>query len=152
MATPQQYASIAFTGIGAGKKLHMDEKVWSLYEKDEQVTLRGPMYGKVRRFQTIRIIRDGKLVEFTRDLGPSANFVAAPFAVMSLLEDSVGQVMDYADFMRGDANTALDRAMADHLESFDVVQAALRQAEQVQAILKANPVSLARHKNPKDRN
>ena len=91
--------------------------------------------------QGIRVFRDARLVQFDRDLGDAAQFNAAPFAIASLDEDSVGEVMDHADMMRSAGlQRDLRRAMDDHREQRDVVQLAIQAAERMQTWIRQHPV------------
>lgn len=122
------------------RRLSEDEKCWSLYERDEFTA----DFKRVRRIQTIRVIRDGRLVEFANDLGPASSFKAGPFTVMCLLEDSVGYALEYAHFMRNDGDKGLEQAMADHLGEINVIEAAALRAEQVRTHLARNTRTLKR--------
>ena len=91
--------------------------------------------------QGIRVFRDARLVQFDRDLGDAGQFTAAPFAIASLDQDSVGEAMDYADAMRGPAlQRDLRRVMDEHREQRDVIQIAIERAEQMQTWIRQNPV------------
>ena len=118
--------------------LRRDEKCWSLFERDDLT----PDGKSVRRVQGIRVFRDARLVQFDRDLGDVAQFNhAAPFAIASLDQDSVGEAMDYADAMRGSRlQQDLRRVMDEHREQRDVVQLAIQSAEQMQTWIRQNPV------------
>ncbi len=128
--------------------LHEDEPAWSLYERDV-LSYNGKQF---RREQTIRVARAGRLVEFTCDLGPAADWTIGNFVVMSLFEDSVGQVREAAEFMREEADKGLERAMQEHLEDVNVIEAAVLRAEQMQTWQRRNThttTNLRHQLNPK---
>lgn len=114
------------------KPLHIDEKVWSLYERDELT----PDGKQLFRVQAVRVERDRRLVEFTRVLGRSEEFTTEPFAIIILGTESVGRAMDRAEAYR--RYNGLQRAMDDHLEEVDVVQEAIKRAEMMQEYLRRN--------------
>lgn len=118
--------------------LSKDEKAWSLYEVEMYVTVAGNRQ-ELHRVQTVRVVRDGRLVEFSRDLGPASKWAAGPLTVISLGEDSVGQAMDLADYQRGPSQKDLKRAMDDHLASRNIIQEAITRAEQMQKFMRENP-------------
>lgn len=118
-------------------KLQRHEKCWILEERDELT----PDGKSVRRIQSVRVWRDGRLIQFDRDLGPASAFAGVgPVGIVSLGEDEVGRVIDMAeDARRADMKAGLAQAMQDHLAAFNVVDAAVLQAEQVQRYLRQNP-------------
>lgn len=130
--------------------LHPDEKCWSLYERDEITA----DFKQVRRMQTVRVIRGGRLVEFSVDLGPASAFTAAAFTIASMLEDSVGEVRDIAEYMRSDHQADLQRVMDDQRdEGPSIVDRAIESAAQMQTYMRRNPrhIRNLRLQKPKDR-
>ena len=114
--------------------LSPDEPCWSLYERDELTA----DFKRLRRVQTVRVLRNGRLAEFSVDMGPAGEFVAGPFTVVSILEDSVGQALEAADYLRGDNPADMARVMQEHLDEFNVIDAAITQAQQVQEWMRRN--------------
>jgi len=113
--------------------IHEDEKCWSLHERD-QFILNDTL---LVRMQTIRVVRDGNLVEFSRAMGPAEDFAGCEwFTIMGLLEDTVGTALTMAEELRYD--TGLSKAMDDHLSEGNVIDLAIRSAEQVQQYMKDN--------------
>lgn len=130
------YGSVSFNLVlPTLKGLGQDEPALSLYERDELVE----NSTTIRRIQTIRVIRDDRPVEFSRDLGPG-NALIAPFAMICMFEDTVAEAMLAADLRRGDKG--LDLAMAEHLQSFNVIEAAIEKATQMQQFLKTHPATV----------
>lgn len=117
---------------GTNTPLRNDERAVSLVENDAIL----PNGKAWHRLQTVRVIRDGELYEFVRDMGPSANYAAAPLCIVTLETDSVGEVLDQANRLREDKG--LEQAMADHLGEVNVVELALLRAEQMQEFLRRN--------------
>ncbi len=115
--------------------LQADEKVWTLTES----TTFSFDYKHLRRVQTIRVVRNDKMVEFTRDLGPAADWDTAPFAVVSLFADSVGQAMESADYLRGEGPAELLQVMQEHLHEYNVIDDAIQRATEMQSYMRANP-------------
>lgn len=86
----------------------MDEPCFSLKE----LTQPAPDSKSVRRYQILRVIRQGdKLAEFRRDLGPASAFQADEFVIPGGVSDArgrmeivhtVGELMDIADLVRSD--------------------------------------------------
>ena len=113
--------------------LSPDERVWSLYEGDVM-----HFDGKgLRRQQTIRVFRGGNLVEFSIDLGIASDWTCGPIAIVSLLEDTVGQVREMVDTIRED--NGLELAMQAHRESGpNVIERSVTSAEQVQEWMRRN--------------
>jgi len=118
--------------------LGVDEKCWSLFERDEFTA----DFKHLRRVQTVRVQRDGNLVEFPRDMGPASSFKANGFVIPCLFEDTVGHALDYADFMRDQGEVGLQRAMDDHREEVNVIEQAILRAEMVQEYLRRNTRTL----------
>lgn len=53
------------------------------------------------RFQIIYVIRDGKIAEFTKDLGMAKDYSwTNPFTIYSFMEYSVGELMGMAEQVR----------------------------------------------------
>ena len=118
--------------LHAVKPLHSDEPAWGLFEKDVLVD------GKtLRRTQTVRVIRDDRLVDFTIDLGPSYKYKVEPFFIPSYKCLTVGQVLEYAERIRLDG-TGLQTAMDDYREEFDLRKAYIDQTEQRNKYIKQN--------------
>ena len=115
------------------RPLSYDERAWSLEELDRLAD-----DGKgFRRVQNIRVWRDGRLHEFSRDLGPTLQFKASPIGVMSLDMHTVGEVMDFADKIRFDSG--LEQAMADHAGEYNIVEQLVTRREQLWEFVKRNP-------------
>jgi|TARA_R110000787_G_scaffold46819_7_gene113678 hypothetical protein len=77
-------------------KLHLDEKVQWMWERDENK----PMFG-LYRYQHIQLWRDGQRKHFVSEMGPT---IAHPFWTQfnfpALGEYSVGECLEIADGLR----------------------------------------------------
>lgn len=124
--------------------LSADEKAWALYERDVMT----PDGKHEYREQVIRVTRGERLVEFGIVLGASSRWTCGPFAVMSLGEDSVGQVREMADNIRAD--NGLEVAIQGHKDSGpSVIERAITQAEQTKEWMKRNAVTTRNHRQQK---
>lgn len=87
----------------------MDEPCFSLKEIIEQ----SPGSRGFRRYQVIKVVRADSLAEFRRDLGPATRFKASEFAIpggvynpetgRAEIVETVGRLVDIADYLRSDA-------------------------------------------------
>ena len=118
--------------------LNVDDKAWSLTEED-MVAADGK---SVRRYQTIRVLRDDRLVDFTKDMGETVNFTTEPFYIPSFGVHSAGELFEYANILRRDG-TGLDKAMEEHREEQDLMGELVARAEMVQEYIKRNPRTVA---------
>ena len=85
----------------------LDEKAFCLKELIE----RAPDSHGHRRMQCIQVIREDKIAELRRDLGPAENFTTAPFWLVTggrdpvsgriFCEYTVGEAVEMADQRRG---------------------------------------------------
>lgn len=115
-------------------QLHIDDKVWSLTE--ENTLLNGGH--RLARTQTIRVVREGRAVDYTRELGLATAFPGKqPFMLLLLDTASVGQAMEMAEQQRH--YDGLQKAMDDHQAEVNVVDLAITRAEQMQTYLRRNP-------------
>ena len=76
--------------------VHKDEKAWRLKE----VNLVRPPVHQWHRWQFIWVQRDGKVYEWSQDLGPSENFSQPGCDIPSLWEHTVGELQDIAEIHR----------------------------------------------------
>lgn len=90
----------------------LDEPCWGLHEFNE----RTPDSRGIHRYQVFKVLRDGKLVEFRRDLGPAEKFkitqeIVAPGGIPLAFDahgrmtrgeavETVGRLIDAADDVR----------------------------------------------------
>ena len=75
-----------------------DEKAWELIE----VNLQSPGNRGWHRYQILRVLRDGNIAEWRRDLGESKNFKGVnQLRIPSLWEHTVDELFDLADELRG---------------------------------------------------
>ncbi len=84
----------------------LDEPCWSLKE----VLGPAPDYKSLRRWQIIKVIRNDRIAEYRRDLGPAETFkvgeIAIPGGVVDLatgrgeLLHTVGELLDIAEYYR----------------------------------------------------
>ena len=118
--------------------LRIDEKAWSLFEEDKLT----PDHKESHRYQTIRVFRNGNLVEFETDMGSSVLFKTEPFYIPSYTAHSVGQVLEYADLLRRDG-TGLQRALDDHREEANLMEAYIENTEILAQFVKRNPRTTA---------
>lgn len=119
--------------LPTARPLHQDDKAWSLTEED----MLSPDGKTTQRTQTVRVVRDDRLVEFTRVLGSAFDSAAGPFYIPSYNAHTVGQLMEYANLLRTD--TGLGAAMKEHHEEVNVVQEAIEQVEMVREYMRRNP-------------
>ena len=78
------------------RKLHLDEKVEWVWERDENIPTRG-----MHRFQHIQLVRDGRMRHFIWEMGPSSNYpLAHPFNFWAAGDYSVGECQEIAERMR----------------------------------------------------
>ena len=118
--------------------LNVDDKAWSLTEED-MVAADGK---SVRRYQTIRVLRDDRLVDFTKDMGETVKFTTEPFYIPSFGVHSAGELFEYANILRRDG-TGIDTAMEQHREEQDLMGELVAHAEMVQEYIKRNPRTVA---------
>lgn len=78
--------------------INTNEKAMSLREEN---MVRPPTH-QSHRYQIIVVVRDDKLAEWWRDLGPSENFKGNGFQIPSLMEHSVAELLDIAEASRHD--------------------------------------------------
>ena len=130
--------------LPSAKPLSVDDKAWRLSEDDEL-----SYDGKTLiRVQTVVVVREGRLVEFARPLGPAAKFKGAdPFAILALGEDSAGEVMEQAHKLRGD--NGIQRVMDDHLDEVNVIEQMRQYADQIVEFRKTHQRTIA---NTRSRN
>ena len=118
-------------------RLREDEKAWSLREEDE-LTYDGK---RLVRMQHIRVRRDGRLMDFAVEMGPSANYTNAGFELVLLGEHSVGEALEMAEKCRLD--TGLGQAMDDHLQEVNVVALMQMRAEMINVYRRRNQRTVA---------
>lgn len=131
-------------------KLTDDEKAWSLYEID-YLTPNGKEY---RRKQCIRVQRGERLVEFTLDLGLASNWSCGNFTIVSMNENTVGQVRESALFLREENAKLVDNQFQEHMQEENLFDQLLREAEQMAEWQRRNPHTirnLRQQTNKKDR-
>lgn len=73
-----------------------DEKAWSLGERN---LVRPPEF-HLHRYQIVTVVRDDKLAEWWKDLGPAERFTAPEFEVPSFFEHSVAELREIATQQR----------------------------------------------------
>lgn len=121
------------------KPLSVDDKAWLLTEEDTFT----PDGKQEVRTQTIRVLRDGRLIDFPRVMGPSAKYKGAdPIIILALGEDSVGHIMDQADVLRAD--NGLQRALDDHLSEENVIDLMIQRVAQINEYRRRNLRTVAR--------
>ncbi len=76
--------------------VHEDEKAWSLRE----VNLVRPPKHQNRRYQVITVIRDDRLTEWWKDLGPAKKFTVPQLEIPALMEHSVAELRAIAEEYR----------------------------------------------------
>ena len=117
--------------------LQSHEKVFSMAEQNEVVN------GKHRRVQSIQVQRDGRLVEFRRDLGAADDFLGInELLVFSMFEDEVQEVMEWADAHR--EINAVQPFLDETAANSTLVADAVRLEEQRHALRKQNSRTLRR--------
>lgn len=89
----------------AGTNLvRMDEPCFGLFELVQQ----SPGSKGFRRYQILLVVRDDRVSEFRRDLGPASSFTAPEFRIPGgvregrkiYIEHTVGELADIADLQR----------------------------------------------------
>ncbi len=93
--------------IGAADKLTIPATTVSGNEKAlsyQEVNLQSPGNHGFHRYRIILVNRDGKLAEFRQDMGESKLYggVWHPITIPSLWEHTVDELMDIADYLRGE--------------------------------------------------
>lgn len=73
-----------------------DELALALYE----INLLSPDGWHRKRYEIIKVVRDGKEAEYRRDLGMAKDYTAEPFRIPSYLEHTVGELRDIANRLR----------------------------------------------------
>ena len=73
-----------------------DEKCWGLFELEFQ----SPGSKGFHRYQIIEVIRDGQVAEYRKDMGSTKKVRGDQFRIPCLLEHTVGEAQDIADWMR----------------------------------------------------
>lgn len=134
MPEAKDYGTVGMLLLPSVRPLHEDEEVMSLFEQDELT----PDGKRLVRMQTIRVMRGDKLVEFPREMGPSANYKAGPFVIPCLGAHSVGEVLEMAERIRPILAAGVNQAMAEHAADFNVIEAAIRQREMTREYTKRN--------------
>jgi len=75
-----------------------DEKAWGYAEVHKQ----SPRYRGFHRYRVISVLRDGRLAEYSEDMGLASKFKGiTPIAIPSFWEHSVDELRDLADELRG---------------------------------------------------
>jgi len=117
--------------------LTSSEKVFSLREENMLAHDRR----RYHRFQIIQVVRNDRMVEYSRDLGSTDNFLGVgDILLVSLFQDSVDFVMDEAERLR-EANHV--KPYLDELaETSTIVEDAVRIEEQKQLLRKRNSRTL----------
>ncbi len=92
--------------IAGTDRVLLDELCWSLKE----VNLPRPDSKGVHRYMVIKVVRNDRVVEYRRDLGPADNFkvgeIAIPGGVVDLatgrgeILHTVGELLDIAEYYR----------------------------------------------------
>ena len=76
-----------------------DEKAWGLFEMHEQ----SPDSKGFHRYQIVQVVRDGRLAEWRKDMGLASNWKGVKqLRIPALLEHSVDELMDLADYLRNE--------------------------------------------------
>ena len=120
--------------------LQSKERVFMMSEENE------PYAGKQRRVQTIQVQRDGRLVEFKRDLGPVTDFLGInELLVFSLFEDEVQEVMEWAEAHR--EINAVQPFLEEVAANSTLVEDAVRLEEQKQKLRQQNHRTLRKDSN-----
>ena len=120
--------------------LQSHERVFSMAEENEVVN------GKHRRVQSIQVQRDGRLLEFKRDLGPADDFLGInELLVFSLFEDEVQEVMEWAEAHR--EINAVQPFLEEVAANSTLVEDAVRLEEQKQKLRQQNHRTLRKDSN-----
>ena len=123
--------------LAGASSLRSDEKAFSL----EEVNKLNPERNALHRVQLIIVVRNDRLTEFARDMGPATLYDGKPeFILFGLFEEEVAGLMEMADEER--ERTAVQTILEEIKENSTLVEDAVRLEEQKHTLRRRNKRTL----------
>jgi hypothetical protein len=134
-------AQVRRPGLLAQHKSPRRDERWALNlaEVDKHIEGLG-----TRRIQILRVVRENRVIDFERDMGPATAFKHGPILIMGATDgtDTVGELQDMADEER--ESTGLRDFLAQKAEESTLIADAVRVQEQMTQYKRRNARTVGR--------